>query len=417
MEYYAKSKNKYGYQETLEHHLTRTAELAKTFVKEFDNEEIGYILGMSHDIGKMTKLFAGVLEGTEHHINHAAAGAFIISKKINKYLGYIIIAHHSELSISVVTGDDINNLSKKGIDFDSNNLRYSTKDNEEMKNMLNFLDPHINLNKKINLKDTLTTTNQFLFYLRMLYSCLVDADFSSSAECDKLDYLEYATGIELNPDKLIVNLNNYRNNILSHSNPDNKMNILRNRVYTDCIDAALKNPGLFTLTAPTGTAKTLAMLGFALTHAEKYDKKRIFFILPMLSIIEQSTAIYKEICGNDYVLEDDSQSELTEQEREFATRWSSPITVTTSVKFFELLFQNKNSKCRKLHNLANSIIIFDEAQSLPPEVLETTLDIINVLCKEFNCTVLFSTATPPSFGYREGVDWKLKINHSYIVII
>lgn len=404
MEYYAKNKNEKGHQETVEHHLRRTSELCYSFGKNFNEEKLCEIIGLLHDSGKYTKTFQEVLKGKEKHVNHALVGAKLISNK-NKDLGSIIAGHHTSLDLKT-TMSDINAFQKKE-EKDINGLKIASPDKEEIELILNTVKKYELINDlKSPIDLSKYSKNEQMFLLRMVYSCLVDADFSASAECDNPEYLKESTGQELNYDYLLERLEVYKNNITKNSNSENKINKLREKVYLDCSNSAKQLSGLFTLTAPTGTGKTLAMLKFALEHGKINNKKQIFFILPFLSIIEQNVQIYKEICGEDYVLEDTSQNEYSDTEREFSDRWSSPITVLTSVKFFEALFQNKNTKCRKLHNLANSIIIFDEAQSLPPNVMATTLEVMNFLVKKFNCTVVFSTATQPSFDIRKDIDWK-----------
>ena len=165
--------------------------------------------------------------------------------------------------------------------------------------------------------------------------------------------------------------------------------------------AAEKDSGLFTLTAPAGTGKTLALLGFAAKHCANKGKERIIFVLPYLSIIEQNAKIYRDICEN--VLESHSMSSYDEQTKLYADRWSSPVIVTTSVKFFESLFKNRPSELRFLHSIANSVIVFDEAQSLPVNLLDASIETLNSLCKMFRCTVVLSTATQPAFDLRKDI--------------
>ena len=181
--------------------------------------------------------------------------------------------------------------------------------------------------------------------------------------------------------------------------------MLREELYQNCVEAAELPPGLFTLTAPTGTGKTLSLFAFALRHAAKFHKRRIFIVLPYLSIIKQNADIYRALTGGD-LLEDHSQSNLPEGMREFSERWSSPVIVTTSVRFFESLFSSRPTGCRRLHHLANSVVVFDEAQSLPPALTGVTLDTANALCSRYGCSVVFSTATQPSFDFRSDIVWK-----------
>ena len=183
------------------------------------------------------------------------------------------------------------------------------------------------------------------------------------------------------------------------------MNLIRNQVFEVCGDCGEREPGgLFTLTAPTGTGKTLALLHFALRHAKATGKRRIIIVLPFLTLAEQNAAVYEKIMPA--VLEDHSQSRLGEEMREFAAKWNMPFIITTSVKFFESLFASKPTDCRKLHNLAQSVVIFDEAQSLPPHLTGATLKTINELCERYQMSMVFSTATQPDFDAIPDVNWK-----------
>lgn len=183
------------------------------------------------------------------------------------------------------------------------------------------------------------------------------------------------------------------------------MNVVRNELFEQCCLAGENEPsGLFTLTAPTGAGKTLAMLAFALYHAKKQGKRRIIFVLPFLSIIEQNAEVYRKICSE--TLEIHSQTEYPEEMREMSDRFDAPIIVTTSVRFFETLFRNKPRDCRCLHNFSDSVIIFDEAQTLPIGLAKATLQSVNALCGMFNSTVVFSTATQPPFQYINGLQWQ-----------
>ena len=146
--------------------------------------------------------------------------------------------------------------------------------------------------------------------------------------------------------------------------------------------------GLYTLTAPTGTGKTLALLHFALRHCQEHGKQRIIVVLPFLTLAEQSAEVYSKIIPN--VLIDHSQSDLPEDAWELAARWSAPVIITTSVRFFESLFSDRPAACRKLHNIANSVVLFDEAQSLPADLTSVTLRAVNELCGRYHTTMVFS---------------------------
>ena len=162
---------------------------------------------------------------------------------------------------------------------------------------------------------------------------------------------------------------------------------------------------MFTLTAPTGTGKTIALLAFAAKHAEQYKKRRIIIVLPFLSIISQNAKVYEKICGG--ILEAHSMASYGNDERTklITEQWNSPVIITTSVKFFEAFFKSKPTDLRFLHSVANSVVVFDEAQSIPTDLLGTTIETMRMLCETFRCTVLFSTATQPAFDVRSDIDF------------
>lgn len=179
---------------------------------------------------------------------------------------------------------------------------------------------------------------------------------------------------------------------------------MRNQLFDDCLAAAAQEPGLFTLTAPTGLGKTLSLFAFAAEHCRIYGKRRIILILPFLAIIEQNVKDYRKVVPD--LLEIHSNAQLDERARLLSERWDAPCIVTTSVGFFQPLFSAKPADCRHLHQLANSVLVLDEAQSLPPHLLDATLRTVKLLCTQYGCTVVFSTATQPSFGYRPGLSWQ-----------
>ena len=236
-----------------------------------------------------------------------------------------------------------------------------------------------------------------MLYTRMLFSCLVDADYTASSHSPPEE------GPPLDVVTALKNLYDYCEGLQKHSGADPVLNQFRTRLFERCGRAGEQDGGLFTLTAPTGTGKTLALLHFALRHCQYTGKRRIVMVLPFLSLIEQSAGVYRKILP--YVMEDHSQSRLPEEMREHAARWDQPFLITTSVRFFESLFSDHPADCRKLHNLAGSVIIFDEAQSLPVSLLSPTLKAMEELCTRYGCSVVFSTATQPDYtGLRE-INW------------
>lgn len=413
MDYYARKNG--NDKEDLIHHLIRTGELCEEFASKFNNGKAGKILGLNHDLGKHTLKFLDVLNGKRNKVDHAIIGAWIVSNfgNMNSFLGEIIAAHHSELrhgTDACLKGPITNNQLDFNKDFHTNdkNKEMSVSSQQEFMDILNYVKQN-NIETQVA-KDEIfdvvnMTNNRKMFYTRMLYSCLVDADYCASAEFENPNYLKETTGDFIPFETIEQNLINYRNNIIKNSTANPKMNDLRNQVFENCSEIGKKGTDVYTLTAPTGTAKTLALLEFALQNAIHNKKERIIIVLPQLSIINQNVKIYKEICGENIVLEDDSNVEFTEKTRVYSERWSSQIIVTTSVKFFETLFKAKSTQCRKLHHVSNAEIIFDEAHTLPSNLLGYTLEIIHELSERYNTTVLFSTASPLNFNYRKDIDW------------
>ena len=415
MEYFAHKND--SKTEPLIDHLKNTAELAGKFASDFNNSKVAYQLGLLHDIGKHTINFQNVLSGKLVKQDHAIiAGIFyyehglIQNKWIKNHMSLIMAGHHAGLYC-----DSKNNPIDRQMK-ESNNLDFtygarttlanksialsSKEEYEDIIDYVNELSLNIPIEKSdyFNISDM--SENEKMFYVRMLLSCLVDADYTSTAMFDDEMYLDKSSAHELCADELLTKLNKYHDDLV-HKSDNTIMNKLRNQVYTECENKGKLLNSFCTLTAPTGTGKTLALIKFALENAKTFDKKRIFIILPYLSIIEQNVKIYEEIFGKDNVLRDDSNTEYTDESRLYSDRWTSPIIVTTSVKFFETLFTNKTSDIRRLHQIANSVIVFDECQTLPSNLLSTTLEILNTLTDKYNTTVLFSTATKPAYKYRD----------------
>ncbi|MGN1456601.1 MAG: CRISPR-associated helicase Cas3' [Acutalibacteraceae bacterium] len=406
MEYYSRSENESGEKELLSYHLERTSQLCGGFADDFGCKDAGTQLGNFHDLGKATPKFQEVLKHKNHEsVNHCAAGALFIrnNKKtlLRTMLSDIIYAHHSELNFCSYR-EFSKSLNEK---YDNNNRRFSASGQTEYKDVADFKKENAITAKKPEFPFDLNSLNEIEIMLlyRMLYSCLVDADWSSSAEHNNKNYLKETSGGKLDCDRLIDSLNKYRAKLKAKSSSASSINNVRDILFEECVRASKLASGLFTLTAPTGSGKTLAMLAFALNHAKETGKRRIIFVLPFLSVIEQNAEIYREICGD--VLEIHSQTDYPEEIREMSERFDAPIIVTTSVRFFETLFRNKSSDCRGLHNFSDSVIVFDEAQTLPAELTKATLKSVNALCSLFRSTVVFSTATQPEFSCIDGLEW------------
>ncbi len=404
--YYARSENQLGIKQTVAAHSLRVAELCERFGTAFGLPYPCRLMGLLHDAGKYSELFQGVLEGTIHGVNHEAAGAYIVGnvyKKAAMPLLRCIYGHHKGL-----LHDAYDNVRRSESDAWDGQRQFSVSKPEGYHTLFSEFTRELALpTQKVVLPQHDDAIADMLLH-RMLLSVLADADYISSAEHfdSSITALveEQHEHDALQARALYDRLLRHIDEVRAKSKAQSDVNAIRERVLRSCIDAGTRPPGLFTLTAPTGTGKTLALLAFALRHAMQHNLRRVIVVLPYLSIIEQNADVYRTICGD--VLEAHSQRDLDETDRLHAARFDEPVIVTTSVNFFESLFSDKPSQCRKLHHIAGSVVVFDEAQSLPPHLLSATLSAVNALVHHYGCTVLFSTATQPPFELLPRVTWR-----------
>jgi len=413
--YYAKSKRQDGSQPTALEHLDAVSALAAVCGEEVGMQEQARIAGLTHDLGKYGERFQEVLRHEAQHIDHAGSSAallYCLWKKVNGTKRAVIEAvngHHAGLK-SFEAVDDLLKDSFRGRPYLTINDGKSPalSGPEEYNNALRyFAGDHPTEQLKVpkwNLPEGLGNLETML-YSRMLLSCLVDADYSVSAWEDDKSYFDAVEAPKLNTAECLDRLYAFCGDIRKKSEANACVNAIRDQVFAVCGECgARESGGLFTLTAPTGTGKTLALLHFALRHAKATGKRRIIIVLPFLTLAEQNAKVYEKIMPS--VLVDHSQSRLGEEMREFTSKWNMPFIITTSVKFFEALFARNPADCRKLHNLAQSVVIFDEAQSLPPHLTGATLKTVNELCVRYQMTMVFSTATQPDFDSIPDLNWK-----------
>ncbi len=409
--YYARSANASGEKETLSHHAQRVSTLCGEFLKPMGYAEIGNILGGLHDFGKAGERFAEVLEGKRVHVNHAYPGAALAyfrynQKKTARILATVIAAHHSYLdSGCILRLKELMQGAGSGCDEEGNT--FSLFGMTEMKEALEAFQAENPGLMQLKVPQPLPGEEDpiaDMLLSRFLLSALADADYSASAEHFEPDYLKVHTGTALNPEEALEHLLQIQTEKQKLSASSSSLNALRNRLFEDCLHAAELPPGLFTLTAPTGLGKTLSLFAFALKHCMKYRQmRRIILILPYLAIMEQNVREYRRVLPE--LLESHSAAVLDERAGNLAERWDAPCIVTTNVGFFEPLFSARPTDCRHLHQLADSVIVLDEAQSLPPDLLEATLRTVKLLCSRYHCTIVFSTATQPSFQHLPGLQW------------
>ncbi|OEU82857.1 MAG: CRISPR-associated helicase/endonuclease Cas3 [Desulfobacterales bacterium S5133MH4] len=385
----------------LEEHLKNVAAMATEFANFFHAKNWGALAGQNHDLGKGTLPWQAYLRKAngiidefvkyyEGHPNHAAVGAqwlYKNSREAGKLLAYCVAGHHGGLP----------NWNDSPIAALEAKLQ---KPFPEVGVPLSIPEFPANLPFPI---DSDRFGFQLQFFVRMLFSCLVDADFldtEASLDKTKSGWRFGYPGIKVLHERFWGNFKTLRDGA------DQTLNVNRQRelVLEDCLQAADMEPGLFSLTVPTGGGKTLASMAFALNHAINKEKRRIIYVIPFTSIIEQNAKVFREKLGDDAVLEhhcnflpDDSDWKT----KLAAENWDAPIVMTTNVQFFNSFYANKTSKCRKLHNVADSIIIFDEVQAIPVEKLKPCLEVIKELSNSYGVTSILCTATQPAIKFSE----------------
>lgn len=375
--------------QSIEAHLKGTGELAETFAAEFGAAANGKLCGLAHDIGKYSDEFQLRLRGGKK-VDHATAGAIECFKIKAAFEAVCVIGHHSGLP----------NVGHKDADTTESQTFFGRKLRAEQGGIPDY---RKNWNGHIALpQDYFRPSGRGFataFYIRMLYSCLVDADY-----IDTETFMNGDAG-RGNYEPLSALCDKLTAYISKWNNPTREIDILRQKILNSCINNSGNPRGMFTLTVPTGGGKTVASMAFALNHAAANSMKRIIYVIPYTSIIEQNAKVFRDILGQENVVEHHSSVsyELSENADELEYRsalatenWDAPVIVTTAVQFFESLYANRSSKCRKLHNIANSVIIFDEAQMIPSNNLRPCVAAIAELVRAYNATAVLCTATQPA---------------------
>ena len=385
--------NENGEKQLLKEHLIGTSLLCEKFAADFGAGEYGKMAGLLHDFGKYSAAFQRRLLANGPRVDHSTAGACFAK---NLVLQYCIAGHHAGLP------DTGSRFSAKG----DGTLVGRLKKEEDLKGPLDYHDyekeistSSINLGKP-NLKNVEDGFYYFSFFIRMLYSCLVDADFLDT------EAFMIKEGLHRGEFSDIASLyNKYCQYVEKFRESTGDINKKRSEILRECLLKADKTPGIYTLTVPTGGGKTIASLGFALKHAMKYGKKRIIYVIPYTSIIEQTADVFRNILGKENVVEHYANVEYSENEQGDFNRfklasenWDATVIVTTNVQFFESMYANRSSRCRKLHNIANSVIVFDEAQMLPNDYLLPCVRAITELVANYKTTAILCTATQPSLN-------------------
>ena len=391
-----------GKLQPLKDHLIGVAESAAGFAAVFDAADHAWAAGLIHDAGKYSRKGQQRMMDPDHvaKVDHSTAGAKIALEILrDRMLAECAAGHHGGL---------MDMGSKFSAEGDGTLLGRCRKQMngamsydaffQEMSDFSLQSKPPLWLLKQ-------QTPFRFQFYTRMLFSCLVDADF-----LDTESFFEPARKEIRKSEDHIPEMEQLIRTYIQPwlKNPQNAINRQRSNILQTCLDAASQPPGLYSLTVPTGGGKTVSSLAFAAAHANYNHQKRIIYVIPYTSIIEQNAEVFRQIVGEERVLEhhhlvdytgtEDSENEADRRKMLATENWNAPVVVTTAVQFFESLFSNKNSRCRKLHNIANSVIIFDEAQMLPLHYLQACVCAIAELVLNYHVTAVLCTATQPSLN-------------------
>jgi CRISPR-associated endonuclease/helicase Cas3 len=394
----------------LRDHLSQTAERAEMFGSKFGAAKAAALAAQLHDLGKYSEAYQAYIGGRgPGGVDHSTAGAQEVlkldlkgrDKGMAELIAYAIAGHHAGLpDMSGETSGLADRLKKIVPPLDT-----------IWRNEVEF-DP-IGL-APANLKPKAKIGGfQIAFLGRMIFSCLVDADFlDTEAFYASVDGRQVDRSWPVLPDEIERMIARFDAHMLAKRKEaaDTVLNRLRDEILRHVRQKSGLPRGVFTLNVPTGGGKTLASLGFALDHARQWKMDRIIYAIPFTSIIDQTASIFRGILGEDVILEHHSsiEQETARKEEAFRTErsdaklrlamenWQAPVIVTTNVQLFESLFANRTSRCRKLHNLANAVIILDEAQTIPHHVLRPCVAALAELARNYDCTIVLCTATQPA---------------------
>ncbi len=395
--------------EPLEEHLENVASLAGEFAAAFGAADWGRLAGLWHDLGKYSNDFQARLlsaNGFDAHleslpgrVDHATAGAQHAENCIGgiagRILAYCIAGHHAGLADAEDGQGGLSGLSarlKKQIP----EFRHAAP---------KILLDHQGLSAPSLHWDSSNRTKAFQLavFCRMLFSCLVDADYLATEGFMGPDRAAARSACN---SPTLADLLSHLDAHLEQFRADTLVNRARAGVLAQCRGKAELPPGIFSLTVPTGGGKTLSSLAFALRHANRHGLRRVIYAIPFTSIIEQNVDVFRAAIGSadpNVVLEHHSGLDPDKETlwgRLATENWDAPLVVTTNVQLFESLFANRPSRCRKLHRIARSVIILDECQSLPVTLLAPTLRMLEELRRNYGCTIVLCSATQPAIAER-----------------
>ena len=427
-----------GQPQSLQTHLTETSEIAKLLAAKLDLEQEGELLGLMHDFGKYshkfqkyihdeTGLFNPDLDDEEStpngsKVDHSTAGAQWVYRELSKFgaeqgigelfgqmLGLCIASHHGEGLIDCLDGegnpkwierfnktDELTHFAEceQNADEVVQQKAHELAGENLIRSLLKAVKPI--------LSDSTTNDKIKEFYLggltRFLFSCLIDADRINSSDFEREAQKEVRRLTEkpdwqMAIDQVEAKLAGFQNRY--------PIDEIRRRISSDCLKRAVDSQGIYTLTVPTGGGKTLASLRYALHHAQKHNLDRIIYIIPYTSIIDQNAQAVREILGEDWVLEHHSNLEPEKQswqDKLLCENWDKPIVFTTMVQFLDAWFGGGTRGARHIHPMTNSVLIFDEIQTLPVKCVHLFCNVLNWLTKFGKSTAVLCTATQPLLG-------------------
>ncbi len=392
--------------QTLVDHLENVAQLAEAYASKFNSSDWAWNAGWLHDLGKVSPEFQNYLlrqNGLDDdefdgfgpgRVNHSSAGAALAHELFGEIaslpLAYITAGHHAGLP-DFWPADG----GRGALQF---RLEDGKADLERNRAKLQGLAERLRRGIR---PPGFVKTESFHLWVRMLFSCLVDADFLDTERFIQPDQSSRRGGYPA-LEELQSAFDSHIEELLARVllTP---VNAVRREVLEACRAAAQLAPGLFSLTVPTGGGKTLSSVAFALDHAVRHGRSRIIYVIPYTSIIEQTAEILRRIFGDENVIEHHSNldpEKETPRTRLASENWDAPIVVTTNVQFFESLYAARPSRCRKLHGIAGSVVVLDEAQLLPPQWLNPCVETIDQLVANYGTTILLSTATQPPLPTR-----------------
>lgn len=403
----AHTKNPLEKRQGLEEHLHNVAAAAKRYCISFGGETFAHYAGLLHDIGKYDPAFQQYLLNAERNPakrmrgpDHKGAGTVLAQMtEAEGYLAFLINGHHGGLA-------------------SRSDLRMNIRERMTNKSIQDAI-----VTAKSTIPELQTISYDLIptrfrtelereLFVRMAFSALVDADFLDTEQhfnAGKRPERDNQWHISDLWERFMAS---YQKSFVNA--PRSNLNTIRTEVYQHCLNAADLPLGFFRLTVPTGGGKTLSSLAFALQHALKYGHERIIYAIPYTSIIDQTAQVFRDVFGDaqafiehhsDIVLQDPEHPTLDEIRRRLvAENWDTSLIVTTTVQLFESLLGCGTGKCRKLHNIARSIIILDEVQMLPVHLLTPILDVLRELVAHYGVTVVLCTATQPDFESRQGFE-------------